>query len=239
MPLAPASRAPVNSSVETQAALRRIGAICAIAGPLVLFCSTLMHPMGEDPNDNVKAFAEYAADRPYVWTHLGQFAGFALIGAALTAFSSQLETGWAAAFGRVGLFWTACSVAVSATLQAVDGVALKAMVDRWAAADGETRAILFEAAFAVRQIEIGLAGLLSLTFGGALLAFGVGLLQSLRFPRWFAATGVVAGLGMLAAGGVQSARGFSGLAMTLSMGASLLALAWGVAMGVLLARGRG
>jgi hypothetical protein len=46
---------------------------------------------------------------------------------------------------------------VAATLQAVDGVALKVTVDRWAAATGEARLLAYEAAHAVRQIEIGFA----------------------------------------------------------------------------------
>lgn len=228
-----------NPSSETQSALRRIGAFCAFAGPLALLASTLMHPMGEDPNDNLAAFAEYSANRPYVWTHLGQFAGFALIGAALAALSAQLEAGWAAAWGRIGVFAATVSVAMAATLQAVDGIALKAVVDRWAAADGAMRPTIFETAFAIRQIEIGLAGLLSISFGLALLAFALGLLSSQRFPRWFALVAGLAGLGMLASGSAQSATGFSNLSMTLSMSASSVALCWGAALSFLLTRNSG
>ena len=50
----------LNSSARQ---LLRIGAIAAMAGPLVLFVSTLMHPLEADPNDAVAAFTEYAADR--------------------------------------------------------------------------------------------------------------------------------------------------------------------------------
>ena len=46
-------------------------------------------------------------------------------------------------------------MSLAAALQAVDGIALKFMVDRWSLASTETRVVVFEAAFAVRQIEIG------------------------------------------------------------------------------------
>ena len=59
-----------------------------------------------------------------------------------------------AIFGTAGL-------AVAAVLQAVDGVALKAMVDLWTGAD-EDRSSLFAGALAVRQIEIGLDALFAL-----------------------------------------------------------------------------
>ena len=60
-------------------------------------------------------------------------------------------------------------------LQAVDGVALKAMVDLWTGAD-EDRSSLFAGALAVRQIEIGLDALFALLLALAFLAFGIGLL---------------------------------------------------------------
>ncbi|WP_157033671.1 hypothetical protein [Belnapia moabensis] len=93
-----------------------------------------------------------------MWTHLGQFAGFFSLGIGLVALASTLEHGRAFAWGRVSAAGAVASIAVAAMLQAVDGVALKAMVDRWVAADGEARLAAYEAAFAVRQIEIGLAG---------------------------------------------------------------------------------
>ena len=39
--------------------------------------------LGSDPADAPAAFAEYAADPLYVWSHLGQFAGFLGLGVGL------------------------------------------------------------------------------------------------------------------------------------------------------------
>src|SRR5438309_325671 len=84
-----------------------------------------------------------------------------------------------------------------------------------AAAPGEARPLAYEAAFAVRQVEIGLASLLSVVAGLTLLAYGVALLLSRRYPRWLGGLGLLGGLGMAAAGAAQAATGFSNLAMTL------------------------
>ena len=84
--------------MSTNQSLARLGSVAALAGAAVLFASTLLHPMSRDPNNAPEAFAEYAADSFYVWTHLGQFAGFALLGAALVALAATVRAG-----SRLGL----------------------------------------------------------------------------------------------------------------------------------------
>lgn len=222
--------------MSTNRSLARPGAVAALVGAVVLFVSTLLHPLDNDPNDAPAAFAEYATDALYVWSHLGQFVGFALLGMALVALAATLEPGRAAAWARIGLAGTAASVAVAAALQAVDGVALKVTVDRWAAANGEARALAYVAALAVRQIEIGLASLLSLQFGFTLTAFGLATLRSARYPIWLGGIGLLGGLGAVAAGAAQASTGFSSLAMTLSMLASSVLLVWVILAGILMWR---
>jgi hypothetical protein len=95
----------------------------------------------------------------------------------------------------VGVFWTAAAVAAAAALQAVDGVALKVLVDRWAAASGDARALAFEGALAVRQIEIGLASLFSIVFALAVLAFSVSTFFSRRFANSLGTAGLIGGQG--------------------------------------------
>jgi hypothetical protein len=210
--------------------------VAAPAGSLLLIASTLLHPLGADPNDAPAAFAEYAADDLYLWSHLGQFLGFCLLAVALVALAATIEAGAAAALARIGVFGAAVGVAMAAALQAVDGIALKQMVDRWVAASGEERVLAFEAAFAVRQVEIGLASLVSLSFGLTLSVLGVALFFSARYPNWIGGLGVLGGLGLLGAGVAQGTSGFSELAMTLSMASSLAVLGWAVLAGVLMWR---
>jgi hypothetical protein len=203
---------------------------------VTLFVATLLHPMSADPNDPVAAFTEYAADRLWVASHLGQFLGVALLGVALVALGDEAEAGLPAAWARIGIAATGASIAVAAVLQAVDGVALKAAVDRWMQASGEDRLHAFESAFAVRQIEIGLASLLSVLFGLTLIVFGVSIFLSRRFPKWLAALGLIGGLGTLAAGVVQAYTGFSALAMMVGMPANTFLLVWAVLVGTYLWR---
>jgi hypothetical protein len=232
-----AARGPVSSSVVSgQAAMSahmaRLGAIAAVVGALVLFASTMLHPSDADPGHAPAAFAEYATDTLWVWSHLGQFAGLAALGAALVALAATLEPGRASNWGRVAVVGATASVAVAAALQAVDGVALKSMVDRWAAAIGQEQRIAFEAALAVRQIEIGLASLVSILFGLTSSIYGIAVLRSSRYPRSLGAVGLAGGLGTVTGGIVQASTGFSGSAMTINMTASSLLLIWMISIAV-------
>ena len=199
---------------------------------MLLMFTTYLHPLGADPNEPEAAFAEYAADSLWVGSHLGQFVGTAVLAVALVALATTIEAGKAAAWARIGLVGVSASVAVAAALQAIDGVALKFAVDRWAQAGGEARTLAFEAAFAVRQIEIGFASLLSLTFGLTVALFGVSLLLSPHFASWTGWLGLVSGGSTAAAGIAQAYTGFSSLAMSLSMPASFLLLIWVIVIGV-------
>ena len=219
------------AAAVTQRHLARIGAAAAIGGAVTLLVATLLHPMGADPNDPVAAFAEYAADTPWVATHLGQFLGITILGVALVALAGTMEAGAPAAWARIGVAGTSASVAVAAALQAVDGVALKRMVDRWMQASGSARPSVFEAAVAVRQVEIGMASLLSVVFGLTVAAFGIATASSRRFPLWLGGAGVLGGLASVGAGIVQAYTGFSELAMMVSMPASLGLLLWAVVVG--------
>ena len=222
--------------MTTQQHLARIGAAAAMSGAVTLFVATLLHPMTADPNDPPAAFAEYAADRLWVASHLGQFLGVAALGVALMALAATMEAGTPSAWARIGVAGTAASVATAAALQAVDGVALKVMVNRWMQASGEARARAFEGAFAVRQVEIGLASLLSVLFGLTVSAFGISMLVSRRFPTWLGWLGLLGGLGTLAAGIAQAYTGFSPLAMMLSMPAGCVLLLWAIVVGAFLWR---
>jgi hypothetical protein len=222
--------------MTTAQPLARFGAVAFFVGAVLLIASTALHPLDSDPSDAPAAFAEYAADSVYVWSHLGQFAGFIGLGIGMVAFAATLEPGWAAAWGWIGAAGAVASIAMAAALQAVDGVALKATVDRWAAANGEVRLLAFEAALALRQVEIGLASFLSVLSGLTLVAFGFAVLQSARYPIWLGAIGLFDGLGMSAAGAAQASMGFSGLAMTLTMLSSSVFLVWAIFVGILMWR---
>lgn len=202
----------------------RVGAICAIAGIALLFVGTYLHPQRADPNDALAAFAEYAASQLWVTSHLLQLAGFVLIGAALLLLARELEAGSARQPARIAGGGVIASVALAAALQAVDGIALKNMVDAWSAAPATEKQLAFHSAFAVRQVEVGLATALSLLFGATTTIFGAALCRDRA--KWLGVIAVTGGALMIIAGIVTAHTGFSRLAMSIQMPANLMVLVW-------------
>ncbi len=206
--------------------------VVAISGAALLFFGTYFHPMSADPNAASAAFAEYAADHYWVATHLLQLCGFALMTAALVLLSRLLAGGAAAALAAVGMAGAIAGLAVATALQAVDGVALKAMVDAWAAAAEPDKAGLFHAAFAVRQVEVGLAAMTSWLSGVTVTLFGAALLIDRRFARWLGVLAIAGGIPTAVAGIVIAQDGFSALAMMINMPANILLLCWMIGLGI-------
>ena len=209
----------------------RVGSACAIAGVGLLFVGTYLHPMEADPNDPAAAFAEYAADHSWVASHLMQLAGVASMVVALLLLAEQLKSRKGSSVARIGAAGAVVSLALAAALQAVDGIALKAMVEAWAAAPALQKEGAFHAAFAVRQLEIGLASMFSLSMGFTATVFGVALLEDGAFPKWCGGLAIVGGLSTGVAGVVIAYTGFSGLAMAINMPANFLLLLWMLVLG--------
>lgn len=90
---------------------------------------------------------------------------------------------------------------------------------------------MFHAAFAVRQIEIGLASMLSLSLGATTAVYGVALLVDRTYPRWLGALAVIGGVPTVLAGVVIAYGGFSAAAMAINVPASTLLLLWMLALG--------
>ncbi len=204
----------------------RVCAICAVGGPAFLLIGTFLHPMGADPNDPIAAFTEYAQDRFWVASHLVQLLGIGLIVVSLLFFVRQLEASGQANIGRVAAAGAVVSLALAAVLQAVDGIALKNMVDAWAAAPEAQKQDIFYAAFAVRQVEIGLASLFSLSLGLTIGLCGAAVIPDSDYPKWFGVLALAGGASTLVAGLVMAYAGFSELAMTIGMPANLLLVGW-------------
>lgn len=209
----------------------RMGATCAIAGSVLLFIGTSLYPMGTDPNQAVAVFTEYAADHLWVASHLTQLAGVALMVAALLLLAQQLRAGRAATWVGIAAGGAVTSLAVAMALQAIDGIALKFMVDAWAAAPAVQKETVFQAAFAVRQIEIGLASMASLSMGLATTLYGVALLVDRTYPKWVGGIAIMGGVPTMVAGAVIAYTGFSGLATAINMPANSLLLVWMLMLG--------
>jgi hypothetical protein len=210
----------------------RVGSITAVSGAVILFIGTWLHPMSADPNAPLAAFSEYAASSHWVASHMMQLAGVGLISASLVLLARTLSDGYGGSWSLIAMGATVASLAVATALQAVDGVALKGMVDRWAATSGPQKYAAFEAAFGVRQIEVGLAAMASIGFGVAASLIGVAMLIDGRFPRWLGLLPILGGVPTVLAGITIANTGFSDLAMTLNMVSVLLLLSWLILLGI-------
>jgi hypothetical protein len=215
------------------------GATCSIIGAALLCVGTYLHPMEANPNEPVAAFTEYAADDFWVASHLMQLAGVASMVAALLFLTTVLEARQGPGIARVAAGGAIASLALAAALQAVDGIALKNMVDAWAAAPASQKGEVFHAAFAVRQIEVGLASMSILCFGLTATLYGVALIGSRIYPTWLAALAMASGIPMIVSGVVMAYFGFSGLSMAINMPASAILLVWMLTLGVLMWRQNG
>ena len=198
----------------------------------MLFVGTYLHPMGADPNEPVAAFTEYAADHLWVASHLTQLAGVAVMVAAMVFLTEQLEARRRPCVARIAAGGAIASLALTAALQAVDGIALKTMVDAWATAPETQKEVAFHAAFAVRQLEIGVASMVSLLFGLTVTVYGIALLGDHTYPKWIGGLAIVGGIPTMVAGVVMAYTGFSGLAMAISMPAGSILLVWMLTLGV-------
>jgi hypothetical protein len=220
----------------TRRSLARIGSVAALLGAAVFFVSGLFHPSESDPNNLPAAFAEYVTSSDWVGVHLAQLAGVALIAVALVALEATFEPGRAAAWARIGSVGAVASAALYAANQGVDGVSNHVVDHRWAAATGAAHVRAFEAAFAVRQIEVALTSVFTLSLGFTLCVFGLAMLFSRRYPAWLGVTGILGGLATVAIGLEQAFHGFSSLALNLFMVVGLVDLMWVCVTGVLMWR---
>jgi hypothetical protein len=203
----------------------RPGAVLALLGVVLLALGTWLHPAHADRGAAAAAFTEYAATGRGTWVaaHMLQFGGIAGMSLAMVLLSRAMADAGGAAWTRVTAACGAAGLATAATLQAVDGVALKAMVDLWAGAAND-RSALFAAALAVRQVEIGLDALLALVLAATFLGFGVGLLTAPPRARSLGVL-VLITAGAAAVNGVALALGgFSDTAMLATTASGVLAM---------------
>ena len=214
----------------TSSALK-LGAVNAVLGAVLLFIGTALHPMKADPNDPVEAFSEYAADELWVASHLTQLAGVALIVASLIVLATELEPGSRAGLARIASAAAIASLTLTAVLQAVDGIALKVMVDTWAAAESSEKTSLFHATLGVRHVEVGLASVTSIVFGLTVALYGIAMWNSPHYARWVAILALLGGIPTALGGVVMAYNGFSSLAMSVNMASSSLLLVWVISVG--------
>jgi hypothetical protein len=138
-------------------------------------------------------------------------------------------TGTGRLWARLTEVTGAAAIAVTAVLQAVDGVALKAIVDMWAHASAANRSARFAAVQAVREVEIGMDAVFSLGLAMTTLAFAVVLREARRAGRVLAGVSLATAATAAVAGVLFGRQGFSATAMNAGMASGLLGMVLTVA----------
>ena len=215
---------------------QKLGSAAAIVGAIFLMVGTILHPSGADPADSAAAFSEYAADRLWTASHLTQFFGVVLMFVSLVALADTLRDEPAGWLARLAVHTAVAALAATAILQAVDGIALKAMVDVLANAAPDQKHSSYLAALAVRQIEIGTASSTAILFGAAVLLLAVAAIRSVRYPDCLGWLGVAGGVGTIAGGILSAFTGFSAIEMNVAMPSNLMLVIWIGLMGAFMWR---
>lgn len=217
----------------------KVGTVTAILGLVVYGVSAYLHPF-TPPHHTRDAFSDYAVESLWAIYHLGEFLGILLMGAAIIALAFRLRRGVAGVWATLGGAAMVVCAGVYGIFAAVDGVALGIMVDRWAAAGPDQQELLYETAFAVRQIEGGLFSIQWFMFGIAAGLFAAAFFTSAESSArldWFSGMGSLsafASIGALSFAIVQ-AHGYTDLSMAFQAGL-MPGVIWIIAVGVFLYR---
>src|SRR3954470_6473023 len=120
----------------------RFVAALALLGAAQLTVGTLLHPAHADAGSPAPAFAEYAGVTRGMWVaaHLLQPGGVTGLVLMIVLLARAIDGTPGSAWARVTAVFGTAGLATAAVLQAVDGVALKAMVGLWSGAGRTDRA---------------------------------------------------------------------------------------------------
>jgi hypothetical protein len=181
-----------------QRVLLRIAAVCAIAGPLVLFASFAPHgdlPTNESSFVGEEAALSYvAAHSSWLLIHVGTIVAGLLWVGAFTALAGTLSTGVASALGRV-LVPSAIIGGVFVIFDyGIDGYAFKVLADAWASASGADKTQLQEMAeLAIWFLNGTFRSEILIAYGLTVLIAGLAVAYDGRYPVWFGWIAAVAG----------------------------------------------
>ena len=219
-------------------ALSRIGSVSAIVGAILLIVANILHPRGAPFGDTKAHLQEIAGSGIYLGDHIGIAVGALLVVGGLVAIYRSITAGAGAACARLGFAAALASAALITVVIAIDGIAIKAVATAWASSQDPA---LFQAAFVLEQVGVGLFSMLIfLFFGVTFILYGLAVALSDVYPKWLGWAALVLGIVAALIGLVQAYNGPSTLLTNqLFPIASVLLTVWVLVMGVLLWRRAG
>lgn len=190
-----------------------MGAISMVLGLLLGIGVSPFHG-GTPPDDLQAILPQIAANDYWVVVHLAQFVGDVLMLFGFIALYHSItqgaSTGASAALARMGIVVAVVAEGVYAVNQAVDGIANKFVAQEWVGAAPTEKADAFRLADAVRHIEIGTSSLWALSWGIALLLFGLAIALGRAYPRYLGWIAIAVGAGQVVSALSLAYNGFPG-----------------------------
>lgn len=216
-----------NKTIKINRSLLRLSAMLLLAGILLSLLAGIAHPGTAPANDHHASFTEYAHSDNWTLVHLGQFAGMAvlIIGLLTLGLAIDAYSGTAGKFGAVSGI---VALGLYAVLQALDGVALKQVVDAWVSAPEAEKAGRLASAEAIRWLEWAFRSYQSFILGVTFLLYAIVILRTARVARMLGCLMGISGIAYIAQGWVTGFEGFSETnALPILLGI-LSILAWSV-----------
>lgn len=206
----------------------RLASALVFGGELLFIAAGIFHPDRVPANQHPEVFVEYANSAYWGAVHMGQFAGMAVLLAGVVAlvFALAGKSGLPGGLGRFAAISAVITVALTAVLQAVDGVALKAAADAWLAAPAAEQPGRLAATEAVRWLEWGMRSYQRSMLGVTLILVAAQIVLSVRIPRPIGYVMAVSGVSYIVQGLVVGAEGFSSNGTVPGLLAFVLDLAW-------------
>ena len=219
---------PINTAFDRT--FLRLSAIVLLVGELLFGVAGYLHPAHEPANNHTAVFAEYAASTNWTLIHLGQFAGMLVIIAGLLILvrALNIRSGVAGILAQGAAVSAVVTLALYGILQAIDGVALKQVVDAWASAPETEKAARFASAEAIRFLEWGGRSYQDFLLGLTFVLFAIVIVSTARIPRLLGLLVGLTGIAYIAQGFVVGAEGFSANNNTPTLVAYVVWLAWSI-----------
>jgi hypothetical protein len=232
----PRTAAPAEQA-GSEAWIIRVGAAAGIAGSLLAMVGNLLHPA--TPTGDPEGVARTIADSEiWVAVHLAIVLGLILMLGGLVAIARWITVGLPGALARLGQVAAVAGITVGLILVTLDGIAAKHIAEAWATAPPEEEAAALRLVLAEETLNFSLAALFNILFAGVtFILYGLAVAWSGLRPRWLGWVVVVAGLGSMVVGLVQSYVGESNpVTRILTIVFPTIITLWVVQMGLLLLR---
>jgi pSer/pThr/pTyr-binding forkhead associated (FHA) protein len=187
--------------------LARNALILAIGSAVLGIIGALLHPQPDPEDTNVVAFLETITDSSsafWIVLHMVGLASLFLGAFAFFLLYRSLAKGRGAFLAQVGVVTVMIATAVATVWLVLDGVAMKAIADDWAASTGAEHIADERAAVAIEHFILAMFSMFVATWlGFPFLFFGLALTRDGRFAAWLGVTGVVLGVLCIVVGFAQ------------------------------------